>query len=36
MAFSNELAAETLGSALDELTRTWVILSPEAQKTSPR
>ena len=32
MAFSNELAAETLGRALDELTRRWALLSSEAQK----
>jgi hypothetical protein len=32
MAFSNELAAETLGKALDELTRRWALLSSEAQQ----
>ena len=32
MAFSNDLAAETLGRALDELTRRWASLPPEMQK----
>ena len=36
MAFSNELAAETLGRALDELTRRWALLSSEAQKDTRR
>jgi hypothetical protein len=32
MAFSNDLAAETVGRALDELTRRWASLPPEVQK----